>query len=331
MRSVSSRERPLTRRAWLAMTATALGCPRNPSLAGDPDPDDEAIERYREMAEKAGISPSRGYKTPHFLAMGNAPADLLILAAKTGEHLRREFFSFFPSKGFRLQTPSVRLPIVALSTESVFRRFTHDHDPIVQGRYLAQTNQIIIYDFRTNDTMSPEEQAEQRTRCLRHEILHQLTYNTGVLNRSGTQPTAISEGLAFFGEEQDPRGRVSGWGGVNNQRCDSLLGRLQDGARWIPVEELILDNFLYNDTENPAEQWTAYEESWLLVHHCLTNNSMLPRFRKYLDAIYPRRDRTHDRDDVESHLGDLKALDTTLKRYLESLSRRSRFTSFRRR
>ncbi len=38
------------------------------------------------------------------------------------------------------------------------------------------------------------------TFTLVHEAIHQLTYNTGLLDRQADVPVAISEGLATFGE-----------------------------------------------------------------------------------------------------------------------------------
>ena len=42
---------------------------------------------------------------------------------------------------------------------------------------------------------------------LSHEATHQLTFNTGLLNRKGDVPMCIAEGLAVYGEIRSGPGR----------------------------------------------------------------------------------------------------------------------------
>ena len=65
----------------------------------------------------------------------------------------------------------------------------------------------------------------------------------------------------------------------------------------------------------------AYGESWLLVYYFLKDQTRLPRFREYLQAIMPRRIADHRIADAQTHLGDLDQLDRVLRQYAVRLER----------
>ena len=69
------------------------------------------------------------------------------------------------------------------------------------GHYELDTNRLVIFDFRPGG--GPPAGANPKrinTFTLIHEATHQLTFNTGLLDRQGDVPVAVSEGLAMYAE-----------------------------------------------------------------------------------------------------------------------------------
>jgi hypothetical protein len=153
-----------------------------------------------------------------------------------------------------------------------------------------------------------------------HEATHQLTFNTGLLNRRGDVPLAIAEGLGTYGEVRSPNGKAK-IGDVNRDRLRGLMTRGATPAKspMAPMESLIADD---DRMEAPETQQIAYSECWLLVHYLMKTPSRLPGFRAYLKAIWGRKDASRRMDDWKRHLGDPAALDRDLAAYLRKLDNR---------
>ena len=49
-----------------------------------------------------------------------------------------------------------------------------------------------------------------------HEATHQLSFNTGLLNREGDTPLCIVEGLGTYGESRDSIGTVASAGATGS-------------------------------------------------------------------------------------------------------------------
>ena len=54
---------------------------------------------------------------------------------------------------------------------------------------------------------------------------------------------------------------------------------------WIPLAKLLSDDALFDGADTRD---IAYAESWTVVYTLLTTEEMLPRVRRYLDAIRHR-------------------------------------------
>ena len=135
---------------------------------------------------------------------------------------------------------------------------------------------------------------------LAHEGTHQLTFNTGLLNRMGDVPLCIAEGLGTFGEARKTMG-PSPLGRINLQRMDDLA-RIQRRISWTPLRELIgSDGFLRS--RNLDRTVLSYAQSWLLVYYMLKEPAAIPRFRQYLQAIRPRLNADRRVQDAEAIWG----------------------------
>ena len=155
---------------------------------------------------------------------------------------------------------------------------------------------------------------------LAHEATHQLTFNTGVLDRRGDVPRCISEGLAQYGEIRKSTGRTAP-GQLHLQNLDVLSSARRMGTPWYPVAQLLADDRPCLLASFARFRKLAYAEAWLLIDYLMKDRSRLEGFRAYLEAIRTRIDPEHRLDDAEKHLGDLDRLDRDLLTYFVRLNK----------
>src|SRR5207253_922227 len=71
----------------------------------------------------------------------------------------------------------------------------------VGGYYDRKNNALFVFDHRVaTDGKAVTAPRYLNQIALAHEATHQLTYNTGMIEREGDVPLAIVEGLAMYGE-----------------------------------------------------------------------------------------------------------------------------------
>jgi hypothetical protein len=268
-------------------------------------------------AKRAGLR-NLGFsasKANHYLGVGDSPTLFRDQALAICEKLATVYRDYFEAKGFTLSPPADRLVVVVLKDKASYRSFVGDAEGAevgaeVGGHYDVDANQLVVFDSVHNDDGGAGS-ARVNTFTLVHEAIHQLTYNSGLLERRGDVPVAISEGLATFGELWQHSNRRSTLGVKNSARL-SAFTQSESPVGWIPIEELLTKDELFSDAE--AAQ-IAYAESWVLVHYFLRTPTKLPKFRAYLDAVRQRREPAHRLDDARTHLGDLDRLDKALRQY----------------
>jgi hypothetical protein len=305
----------IDRRTWLV--GVAAGCwglsaraedPEDPGL--DPPGEPKAVE---DLAATLGLGPFRAGRTTHYLGIGDAPDAFRAQAMEICEAVARDYLAYFRAKGFAVLRPERRLTVVILADADALAAFLGaEPGTAVGGFYDLETNRLVIYDYRSQGRAAAPRAGRANTIALVHEAAHQLTFNTGLLDRRGDVPLGISEGLAMFVEVRPPSGK-SPPGQPNPGRLQGLTLGLRRGLSWIPVDRLIADDGpLAGDADELAQQ-LAYGQGWLLVDHLMKDPQRLPQFRAYLDAIRPRRDARHRIEDATQAFGDLDHLDRDLK------------------
>jgi hypothetical protein len=180
----------------------------------------------------------------------------------------------------------------------------------IPGVYMRAENRLAVFDFR-NVPMHLYPAAKSNISTLAHECTHQLTFNTGLLNRQGDVPRAIIEGLGTYAETRPLHGR-SQPGRINLMRLEALA-HVQRRTKWVEVKDLLIDErAAFGRSVDQAI--LSYAESWLLVYHLMTSPTRLPQFRAYLKAIQIRKDQNRRFDDAETQFGNLDRLDQELHR-----------------
>ena len=301
------------RRNWLA---AVLGMLASGPVRADDDLETAESREAEKHARELGLKPFHSLGSKHFIAVGNASEHYMRIALRDCEAVARDYMDHFTAKGFSVSFPDQRMTAVVLEDERAFAQFLGK--PIerpkmlhayVAGVFQRKTNALVLQDFRNvarSGTGIPAWAMNLET--LAHEATHQLTFNTGLLNRLGDVPKAIVEGLASYGEVRRPD-RPSPPGQINHA-CLRDLAHRQRKLGWIPVSQLITE-----ESRQTTNTFLLYAQGWLLVHFLMSNPDRTPGFRKYLQAIQDRTDAARRLDDARAQLGDLDKLDAELKRY----------------
>jgi hypothetical protein len=318
----------ISRRSLLAAAlaggvGVAAGIDEPPPAAVD---DERLLKLIEERASEVGLSPLRSSRTAGFLGIGDAPDPFRESALQTCEAIALDYYDYYKAQGFDPQHPRARLAVVTLAGRRSFLSFLEVRTLAahVVGLYGRKSNILVVYDSRSEAASAPAGRARFFNQVsLAHEATHQLTFNTGLLNRPGDVPLAMVEGLALYGETRKTTGRTEP-GLVNQERLGTLAHGQRRGLAWIPSGRLLVEDQLISDSADADRMNFAYAQSWLLVHYLMKSPKRQPAFRAYLKAVYPRTDTTHRLDDARAHLGDLERLDAELRYYSVQLLKTAR-------
>ena len=301
-----------SRRQWLE-TAIVSGLAGQVALGSFRD--DDVIEQIHIRAREARMQPFESSTTTHFHAIGDAPASYRDDALKLCEAFGADYFKHFRARGFTLEWPSSKLPIVILANPTSYAAFERDFaDALVGGHFDLANNWLVTFDFRSLVDQPRNSGAGDprldNTLALVHEVFHQLSFNTGMLARGADIPLCLSEGLAEYAETWRP-GHRDIIGSVNRRRRLAIEQELRAGGRWIKVEELIARD---EHQDAPKTAQLARGESWLLAYRLLKNPERLPQFHAYLKAVQQAKNPAGRVDLATTHFGDLDRLDLEIRR-----------------
>ncbi len=293
-----------TRRSWLLGSLAV-------AVLGASPPDHPELDGIRAKGKQAGMEGFDESESDHYLAIGDAPKRFRDEALSVCDSVFKDYRKYFSDKGFELSAPKAKLVVVTLQGPKAYAMFEGGFvDDAIGGHYDLEENRLVMFDFRGTGANPKAPVAEQEnTFVLVHETMHQLTYNTGLLDLKSDVPLCIAEGLATIGETWAPR-KKGVIGSTNRRRLLGLeLGRKQ-GVKWIPIARLLADDKLLNEEKT---QQVAYAESWMLVNKLLKDPARLPKFRAYLAALRDKPDPARRIEIATTHLGDLEKLDRDVR------------------
>ncbi len=320
--------RSLGRRAWLrgaaGAAATLIGLDRalgaiQPAENEKDAPAVEAEEYERAEARVRKITSERllKHKSAHYQAVGDASEAFIKLTLSDCEQMAADYVTHFRARGFDVRLPGRRLTVLVFRDERPFLKFAENTIPGTVGFYSRASNWLALFDFR-NVPMSPHASGQSNMETLTHEATHQLTFNTGLLERKADIPQSVVEGLAMYCERRRLFGRNEP-GQANLRRLDELA-HIRRREPWITAAELLSDDrACFRRTGDRL--MLSYCQSWLLVYHLMSDPDRLPQFRAYLEAIRGRKDSTRRLEDARAHFGDLARLDGELRQEAIRLQR----------
>ncbi len=300
--------------------------------AGEPDQSQSEEDKERRAIEaivaKAGLRSVATTRSPHYLGIGDASDSFRSLTLQDCEAVAADYLDYYQSQGFKVAMPAGRLTVVILADESSLAAFNGDprsqksatgakRHLVVPGRYEPRSNRLVVLDMHS---VASRRTGILNLHVLAHEATHQLTFNTGLLARSGDVPHSIAEGLAQYGEIRKTNGRTAP-GQLHLQNLSVLAAARRMDTPWYPVAQLLADDRPFVLGSFVRLQNLAYAQAWLLIDYLMKDRSRLEGFRAYLEAIRPRVDPEHRLDDAEKHLGDLDRLNQDLLTYFVRLNK----------
>jgi hypothetical protein len=296
---------PVSRRSWLLGTLGGLALNSNWARG------DDAIEAIKAQARAAGMEPFDESESANYRGIGDAPKRFREEALEVCEAVAADYRKHFTDKGFDLDQPRDKLTVVILRGPKSYAAFERQVlGDSIGGHFDLKENRLVMFDFR-GPGANPKAPVPEldNTLALVHETIHQLTYNTGVLDLKADAPLCVIEGLATYGETWRPKhkGEI---GAINVRRRAGLeLGRRQ-GVKWIPLETLLAEDKLLEDEKTIQ---VAYAESWMLVYKMMRDQAWRSKFRAYLQALREKPDPARRMALAKDHLGDLARLDRDLR------------------
>jgi hypothetical protein len=306
-----------TRRQW--MIASLLGGVGTVARGQTPKakaPPADVAAALGPIMERARAVKLRGFAatvTEHYIGVGDATKKHREAALRICWELARAFRTHFQSRGFEVEFPDERMLVITLKDRDSYETFVGEAtSSAVGGHYDVASNQLVTFDFGPEGEDLAVAAGRVNTFTLVHEAMHQLTYNTGLLNRKGDVPVAVSEGLAMYGELWRPPPRRVAFGATNSSRLQVFVN--QGGINeetWFPVEKLVTDDGLFQANAT-AQQ--AYAQGWVLGAY-LMSRPKLRAFQNYLKIINERKDARQRARDLSKSFGDLKRLDRDLRNY----------------
>jgi Protein of unknown function (DUF1570) len=296
---------PISRRSWLLGTLGSLAL--GPNLARG----DAAIEAIKAQARSAGMEPFDESESANYRGIGDASKRFREEALEICEAVAADYRKHFSDKGFDLDVPKDKLTVVILMGPKSYAAFERQVlGDSIGGHFDLKENRLVMFDFR-GPGANPKAPVPEldNTLALVHETIHQLTYNTGVLELKADVPLCVIEGLATYGETWRPKhkGEI---GAINVRRRAGLeLGR-REGVKWIPIETLLAEDKLLDEEKTMQ---VAYAESWMFVYKMLRDQAWRPKFRGYLKALREKPDPARRMALAKAHFGDLTKLDREIR------------------
>ena len=293
---------PISRRRWMLGAASTWLVSRAladdvPDLELDPEAEAQAIE---ERARKVGLTVFGSVESTNYRVFGNASPVHLKLILGYCEAVATDFFAYYQGQGFEVDRPRKKLTALVFANLRTAAAFLGQKPPSSFGLYDRSANRFYVFDYRVN--------------FVAHEAIHQLAYNSGLLQRLRDVPVSISEGIALYGETRK-LDAASPPGKLNNMRLTDLAHVQRKGVAWIPLTRLITDDKLIQGSAGFDTTILAYAQSWLLVYYLMKEPDQWARFRDYLKSIQTRKDPSTRLEDARRHFGDLDLLDKDLRRY----------------
>jgi hypothetical protein len=296
------------------------------------------------------LAPMTRLDSDHFVAVGNADLGFCEYRLHNCETIYALFFDHFRRRGFAVREPGVKLMVAVFDSQAGFDAYLERPlSASITGLYARRSNRLLVYDYATNSAfLAGQKQGEEWVRRSRgdlekmhrrvtfgrhvrdrrddvnlstimHECAHQLSFNAGLLNRTGDVPAWLAEGLACYCEPA-VRGAWQGLGEPNPNRARVLAGPARGAGKFLHLRELVRGDDWLRRARRLDAVVLGYSQSWALFTWLMKERP--EQLRRYLALIHPRRTPEHRLTDFGQVFGaDLERLDRRYRAYMYQLVR----------
>lgn len=297
-----------------------------------------------------GLAKMMRYETRHFLALSNAPAADSEYRLQSCEAIYAAFFDHFRKRGFETAPPAEKMLVAIFNTQAGYEALLGgSFGDGNTGVYNRLTNRLAVYDVGTNRSfvkgkrnldstakkgasdLERERRAVAFGRLARdyrddtnlntvmHEVAHQLSFNGGLLSRTGDVPLWLAEGLAVYCESSR-RGVWQGIGEPNPTRAETLARQLRAKSAFIPLLSLVRGDEWARPPQFEGAVVLGYSQSWALFRLLIEERPK--QLKAYLRAIADRKTPDRRLADFSEAFGDVAKLDRRYQAYLRETARK---------
>jgi hypothetical protein len=300
------------------------------------------LEREKELA------PMTRADSKHFMAISNTADEYTEQRLYNCETIFACFCDHFARKRFVVRPPASKMMVAVFDSQAGFEAYLGQRlSTAITGVYHRPSNRLVVYDYAQNRSFLAgkrqsadiarqmhttlerqrvvgafSQQARDRRNdtnisTIMHEVAHQLSFNTGLLNREGDVACWLAEGLACYCEAT-AGGAWQGIGEANPQRARGLSGPARGQGAFIPLRTLLAsDDWLHRAT-GVNQVVLGYAQSWALFRLLMEERPQA--LRRYLAAIASRRTPEHRLEDfVQAFGNDLAGLEKRYHLYMKDL------------
>lgn len=306
--------------ALTARTARAFQDDKPAPLSDSPKPQppetpDHLLQRFK----LAMLPEPRTLYGRRFVAIGTAKSDFLRQVLHTAEETSVAYQRYFEGLRLPVKFADGRLPVIVLANAGQYSKLLGEKKARNEGGHFdLEENFTVTFDQRgrSRSTRSDLERANQVS--LIHEITHQISFNTGLLNIRSDVPMIVSEGLATLAE---PGGSalIAGFGEVNVPRVGVMNQILKKNRKaWIPLKDLIMEDPFFDDPDDATVQM-AYAQAWLFWDTLIAGSKTREKLLPYLQRIDRRLKPDYRLDDLTAVMGPIDAIEREMDKRQMSL------------
>jgi hypothetical protein len=307
-------------------------------------------EEMRRLERTKHLRPMTRLDSEHFMALGDADHDAIENRLYNCETIYAIFFDHFRRKGFAVRPPPERMMAAVFDSQEGFEAYLGRRmSTSIIGVYDRDSNRLVIYDCAGNRAFqAAEKQGDAFAKKIKspvdrqrflgafsrdslefrddanigtvmHEVAHQLSFNSGLLDRNGDVPVWLSEGLACYCESTT-NGAWQGVGEPNAMRAETLAAPVRGKGRLIPLKNLIQSDDWLRRGAATEQVVLGYAQSWALYR--LLMEEKPEQLRRYLELIRTRRTADGRLDDFVAAFGGFAKIDARYQEYLREIVER---------
>ena len=239
------------------------------------------------------------------------------------EQLDTAFLVHWQAKGFELTEPEFPLVAVIFADRDNFIRCTiGEVGPAVteiSAYYNQQSNRVVFFDLTGQEVYGGRGTTNQRIRAIMsrpesaklvstfvHEAVHQICYNSGMLQRYSACPLWVSEGIATLYETPDLRSSKA-WSAdikVNQNRLNHFYRFYIERNPREPMKQVVAHDEPFRLADGNGGLLDAYATGWAMMYFFNAQHS--DKLVKYLKIISEKQ--PHVPNDRETRLREFESV-----------------------
>lgn len=269
--------------------------------------------------KQADIADPKVSRSERFVVVSNARPEFVRQVLHIAEDTAMAYNSYMNRGRMPVKFQDNRMMIVVLANAGQYNKLMGEKKGRNEGGHFdLDENWTVTFDHRgrSRSTKSMLERANQVT--LIHEVTHQISYNTGLLNINTDTPMLVSEGLATLAE---PAGSAvtAGFGQLNQPRI-AVMARImrRNPKAFIPLRDLITSDDAFFADDDPTLQM-AYGQAWLFWDTAMNHQQFSGKMPIYLKRIDGRLNPDTRFDDFVAAFGSISEMEQAMYQNLQNL------------